>query len=66
MQDRAKTNNDFGKDAKTNHVLDKGSMAVNQFLLVTPSARSHGILAKIHVPTGDFRRFPVLHLYVIP
>ena len=31
MQDRAKANHDLGKDAKINHVLDKGSMVVNPF-----------------------------------
>ena len=29
MQDRAKANHDLGKDAKINHVLDKGSMVAN-------------------------------------
>ena len=31
MQDRAKANHDLGKDAKINHVLDKGSMVANPF-----------------------------------
>ena len=31
MQDRAKANHDLGKDAKINHVLDKGSMVANMF-----------------------------------
>ena len=34
MQDRAKRTvlyHDFGKDAKINHVLDKGSMVANPF-----------------------------------
>ena len=57
MQDRAKANHDFGKDAKINHVLDKGSMVANPFFFVTPSVRSHVILAKIHVTTGRFRRY---------
>ena len=30
MQDRAKANYDFGKDAKINHVLDKGFMVANR------------------------------------
>ena len=31
IQDRAKANHDLGKDAKFNHVLDKGSMVANPF-----------------------------------
>ena len=31
MQDRAKANHDLAKDAKFNHVLDKGSMVANPF-----------------------------------
>ena len=31
MQDRAKANHDLGKDAKINHVLDKGSTVANPF-----------------------------------
>ena len=31
MQDRAKANHNLGKDAKINHVLDKGSIVVNPF-----------------------------------
>ena len=31
MQDRGKANHDLGKDAKINHVLDKGSMVANPF-----------------------------------
>ena len=57
MQDRAKANHDLRKDAKIYHVLDKGSMVANPFFLVTPSVRSHGILAKIHVPARRFRHF---------
>ena len=33
MQDHAKANHDLGKDAKINHVLDKGSMVANPFLV---------------------------------
>ena len=66
MQGRAKANHDLGKDAKIIHVLDKGSMVKNLFLMVTPSVRSHVILVKIHVPSCRFRGFPVLHLDVIP
>ena len=29
MQDRAKANHDLGKDAKINHILDKGFMVAN-------------------------------------
>ena len=38
MQDRAMRTmfyHDLGKDAKINHVLDKGSMVANQFFLET-------------------------------
>ena len=31
MQDLAKANHDLGKDAKINHVLDKGSMEANPY-----------------------------------
>ena len=31
MQDHAKANHDLGRDAKINHVLDKGSMLANPF-----------------------------------
>ena len=33
MQDRAKANYDFSKDTKINHVLDKGSIVANLFLV---------------------------------
>ena len=35
MQDRAKANHALGKDAKINHVLDKGSMAAKIRFLLT-------------------------------
>ena len=35
MQDPAKANHDLSKDAEITHVLDKGSMVANWFLLVT-------------------------------
>ena len=50
MQDRAKANHDFGKDAMINHILTKGSMVANPFFLATPSVRNHGILERSMLP----------------
>ena len=67
MQDRAKANHDLHKDAKINHVFNKGSMVANPFF-------GNSQCSKPRYPCQDpYSRslatldvFPVLHLDVIP
>ena len=60
MQDRAKAIYDLGKDAKINHVLDKGSMVANPFF-----ANSHFLIlfifiALVSIAFSNFSNFNTL------
>ena len=66
MQDRAKRTmfyHDLGKDAKINHVLDKGSMVANPIFWLRLFSNSI-FIAPVSIAFSNFSNFNTLPRYV--
>ena len=57
MQDRAKANRELGKDAKINHVLEKGSIVANPFFGTSYFLILFIFIALVSIAFSNFSNF---------